>query len=228
MRSSSNRAVSVRKGFTLIELLVVIAIIAILAAILFPVFARAREAARSTTCKSNLKQIGLAVNMYKQDYDESLPFLVNGSSWTWNNTDWVNTSYWGVFYLPYTKNQQIWACPSSKEPAVKTVSYGLSGYLDGGSFGAPWYPGVSDAAVEDASGTILAHDSWETRLENNGDMLCVSTGYTENLKQGNDTRYKTEAWRHSDTCNVLYYDGHVKSLSRSPSYPLSLYTPQSD
>jgi len=75
-----------RRGFTLVELLVVIAIIAILAAILFPVFARAREAARSASCRSNLKQIGLAINMYRQDYDETMPFQVNGSLWTFHPT----------------------------------------------------------------------------------------------------------------------------------------------
>lgn len=228
MRSSSNRAASHRGGFTLIELLVVIAIIAILAAILFPVFARAREAARATSCKSNLKQIGLAVNMYKQDYDESMPFLVNGSGWTWSDTNWVNATYWGVFYVPYTKNQQIFACPSAKEAAVKPVSYGLSGFVDGSAFAAPWVPGISDAAIEDPSGTILAHDSWETRMDDNGDMLCISSGYTENLKQSNDIRYKSEAWRHSDSCNVLFCDGHVKAMTKSPSYPRSLYTPQAD
>ncbi|MEP6756569.1 MAG: DUF1559 domain-containing protein, partial [Chthonomonadales bacterium] len=67
---------NVRRGFTLIELLVVIAIIAILAAILFPVFAKAREAARKATCLSNLKQIGLATLMYVQDYDEQFPWLM--------------------------------------------------------------------------------------------------------------------------------------------------------
>src|ERR687891_88477 len=108
-----------QRAFTLIELLVVIAIIAILAAILFPVFARARESARSASCRSNLKQIGLAAAMYKQDYDETMPFQVNGSAWTFHPTDPANQTYWGWFYLPYSKNQQIWACPSARENAVK-------------------------------------------------------------------------------------------------------------
>lgn len=211
-----------RRGFTLIELLVVIAIIAILAAILFPVFAKAREAARATTCKSNLKQIGLAQNMYKQDYDETLPFSVNGqNSFTWAGT---GATYWAYFYLPYTKNQAIWTCPSAKDASCKYNSYGLSGFLDGSAT----TPGISDAAVQDPSGTIFAHDSFESRMDNNGDMLCISSGFTENLMQSNDIRYKNEAWRHSDTCNVLFYDGHVKALNKSPSYPQSLYTPAAD
>ncbi|MGV3720995.1 MAG: DUF1559 domain-containing protein [Actinomycetota bacterium] len=222
MWSRPKRASSDSKGFTLIELLVVIAIIAILAAILFPVFAKAREAARSTSCKSNLKQIGLAVNMYKQDYDEQLAFHVNGqTSWVWAGN---GATYWGFNYLPYTKNQALWACPSAKTPETKFNSYGLSGFLDGSAT----TPGISDAAVTQPSGTILAHDSWESRMDDNGDMLCISSGYTENLKQSNDIRYKTEAWRHSDTCNVLFFDGHVKAFTRSPSYPRALYTPAED
>jgi len=103
-----------RHGFTLIELLVVIAIIAILAAILFPVFAQAREKARQASCQSNLKQIGLAVRMYSQDYDERFP--------TGNNPD--NNTCAGVVYrngwrgwignglFPYIKNVQVFLCPS--------------------------------------------------------------------------------------------------------------------
>src|SRR5512142_2638021 len=102
-----------RKAFTLIELLVVIAIIAILAAILFPVFAQAREAARKTSCLSNTKQLGLAVMQYVQDYDESYPM----NSWDTpplglKDTDSGNPNFpcamaWPFRILPYTKNKQI-------------------------------------------------------------------------------------------------------------------------
>lgn len=78
-----------RRAFTLIELLVVIAIIAILAAILFPVFAKAREAARQSTCLSNSKQIGLAFGMYVQDYDETFPALAQTSAFCANQTGWA-------------------------------------------------------------------------------------------------------------------------------------------
>jgi prepilin-type N-terminal cleavage/methylation domain-containing protein/prepilin-type processing-associated H-X9-DG protein len=98
-----------RRGFTLIELLVVIAIIAILAAILFPVFARAREKARQTSCLSNLKQLGLGLVMYAQDYDEKFPtyFWGEGNAGQANSCTW-----WGGIY-PYVKNIQLFACPSS-------------------------------------------------------------------------------------------------------------------
>ncbi len=101
------------KGFTLIELLVVIAIIAILAAILFPVFARAREKARQTSCLSNVKQMGLGFLMYAQDYDETLPA---GNSY-------AGIGWWGNAIAPYVKNTQIFYCPSKNS---NYPGYGVS------------------------------------------------------------------------------------------------------
>src|SRR5205809_4871053 len=115
-----------RAGFTLIELLVVIAIIAILAAILFPVFAAAREKARQTACLSNAKQLGLALNMYAQDYDEVTP----NQGWDHSGcTEWDCTPAHQL--APYTKNTQVWVCPSkgrgAPDPSVtKFISYGFN------------------------------------------------------------------------------------------------------
>jgi prepilin-type N-terminal cleavage/methylation domain-containing protein/prepilin-type processing-associated H-X9-DG protein len=127
-----------RRGFTLIELLVVIAIIAILAAILFPVFAQAREKARQAACLSNCKQIGTAVQMYAQDYDETLPGA--GPDWPGNNKHPVfkagyGWAMWVILLDPYIKGRNLWICPSGKNEFVgpKTdlikVNYGYNEYL---------------------------------------------------------------------------------------------------
>src|SRR4051812_3319344 len=97
------------RAFTLIELLVVIAIIAILAAILFPVFAQARAKARQAACLSNQKQVGNAIMLYVQDYDETLP---NCNSWGYAWTTTVKDRYIQQLTAPYVKNETIWYCPS--------------------------------------------------------------------------------------------------------------------
>lgn len=123
-----------RSGFTLIELLVVIAIIAILAAILFPVFATAREKARQTSCSSNLKQVGLGMIQYVQDYDETYPYGIGGwctpagnppCNWTRNYSGWAGEIY------PYLKSTNVFQCPDdTSKPASSTtrlmISYGMN------------------------------------------------------------------------------------------------------
>jgi len=150
-----------RQAFTLIELLVVIAIIAILAAILFPVFAKAREQARKITCVSNLKEIGLSTLMYVQDYDETFPWLMQDGR---NNTDSTGLSSgmvtgpptWGVNlngqrglfmeykFQPYVKNLQLFVCPTLRgstpvldSSGLPMNEYGSYGYAYGGMGAAP-------------------------------------------------------------------------------------------
>jgi len=121
-----------RRGFTLIELLVVIAIIAILAAILFPVFAKAREKARQTSCLSNVKQLCLAVLQYAQDYDERMP--LDGTHPL--SGGYPVAPYWDERIKPYIKNDQVFRCPSA---AGGTRNYRYSAYRGGthNSGGAP-------------------------------------------------------------------------------------------
>jgi prepilin-type N-terminal cleavage/methylation domain-containing protein/prepilin-type processing-associated H-X9-DG protein len=112
-----------RSAFTLIELLVVIAIIAILAAILFPVFAQAREKARQSVCLSNMRQVGLGLSMYAQDYDEVLPYTP--SSWVGNWGDPKTPPNFLSVLVPYTKNKVVFVCPSAVDASVvygKTAS----------------------------------------------------------------------------------------------------------
>jgi len=118
-------------AFTLIELLVVIAIIAILAAILFPVFAQAREKARQTSCLSNQKQIGLALMQYMQDYDGVVPMYRTTAGFVWTNPSGVNVwfgayneanrftgTYWTALVQPYIKTWDVQACPSEQNSSV--------------------------------------------------------------------------------------------------------------
>jgi prepilin-type N-terminal cleavage/methylation domain-containing protein/prepilin-type processing-associated H-X9-DG protein len=116
-----------RRGFTLIELLVVIAIIAILAAILFPVFARAREKARQTSCLNNVKQLALGVHMYINDNDGRLPSYRMGETGALQNTKWQHQ------ITPYIKNSNIYLCPSGAK------TYGSSNAATTSHYGWNWY-----------------------------------------------------------------------------------------
>jgi prepilin-type N-terminal cleavage/methylation domain-containing protein/prepilin-type processing-associated H-X9-DG protein len=163
VRSGAQRA-----GFTLIELLVVIAIIAILAAILFPVFAQAREKARQTTCLSNQKQLGTAMSMYLQDYDERYP---NWRTVVPKSADNPNAKItWVENMQPYCKNKNIWICPSDNIAAeakalglgggtVAQNSYWLNAYIFRWSGNAPnWPPSVTLAEINYPATSIVYCD----------------------------------------------------------------------
>jgi len=229
-----------RRGFTLIELLVVIAIIAILAAILFPVFAQAREKARSASCQSNLKQLGLAIMMYKQDYDEHFPFggwrPGNPGQGTW---DWQNS------VAPYIKNKGVYRCPDStdsdespQDPTVwqwnrNPVSYLYNNYL------AENRQPVADAAVRAPA------DCWMV-MDGHSDWGCSSSGSSNDCAGSvdwlgrpgtvwnmEDTTFGADgslvtgwlSWqgytwglpRHNSGSNVCFAEGHVKWMKTTPS-----------
>src|SRR5262249_40071382 len=132
-------------GFTLIELLVVIAIIAILAAILFPVFAQARNAARQTTCTSNLRQLGTAVLMYIQDYDEQFPAWVPGTSSANPVDSWGRPEGTGWFMnqiQPYIKNYGLYQCPNDTRSDGDANGWGFAivlGSTNGGKNAPKYY-----------------------------------------------------------------------------------------
>ena len=133
MRIFIRKPSSPRNGFTLIELLVVIAIIAILAAILFPVFAQAREKAREATCLSNTKQLGTAVTMYVQDFDEALFFDAGKTAPSTSRTGAVvpstgtNQVRWWNVIMPYLKSNNVFSCPSDLGPTLSEIAANLSG-----------------------------------------------------------------------------------------------------
>jgi prepilin-type N-terminal cleavage/methylation domain-containing protein/prepilin-type processing-associated H-X9-DG protein len=227
-----------RKAFTLIELLVVIAIIAILAAILFPVFARARENARRASCMSNLKQIGLGVMMYVQDYDDTYPSsdrYITGSS--------GSLTYWFYDIDPYVKSFQTFVCPSSDQgyggaAASYTWDQYNHAYVKSGNYGANYlvmryvssganYPEVKMASVVSAASTYMIMDSGNYLISpyyikgpysyfylpgDGGLGVPKASGLPDRfLSDYNDGR-------HFQGVNVVFADGHVKWEKREKVY----------
>lgn len=185
-----------RKGFTLIELLVVIAIIAILAAILFPVFAKAREKARQASCASNEKQIGLGIMQYVQDYDETYfarDFQNGAISWSWKDA-----------CQPYIKSSQIFGCPSN--PNVQNNqpnSYAINdagGHFDGGNTWANRF--MPMAAIQSPASKILVT---ELRWQNWNDWASP-------WWDSNNWNWTTGFAGHTGSFNLLFCDGHVKAM----------------
>jgi prepilin-type N-terminal cleavage/methylation domain-containing protein len=210
-----------RRGFTLIELLVVIAIIAILAAILFPVFARARENARRTSCMSNLKQIGLGFMQYTQDYDEKFPPPLYCGVWSSDyssrtiDTDpskpsgvfkissggtadnWVS---WMDAIFPYVKSVQLFRCPSASN-AASVPSYGYNRLV-----GLPTTckGGISLSQMQRPAELILSMDYQMTY-----GIYANATEYCGAFQSPSDSHYLS-AFPHFDGGVVNFADGHAK------------------
>ena len=240
-----NTNIKTRQAFTLIELLVVIAIIAILAAILFPVFARARENARRSSCQSNLKQIGLGLVQYSQDYDEKFVRNWYGPG-GFDPSGPTNGRYkWMDAIQPYIKSTQLFTCPSNSNgltagatgnfipalqlPADSDQNYGSYG-INSAYYGIANVKGpandLSLSAVDEPATTIWAGDgngsyqvAWDTASPAVGTIGSTRSIGTGTLTNGSLVD------RHLETCNVLYVDGHVKSQKMSALVTLGNTTP---
>lgn len=216
------------RAFTLIELLVVIAIIAILAAILFPVFARARENARRASCQSNLKQLGIAAAQYTQDYDERLVpnYIVVDSGMpssqyplgVWSTGFW----YWPQILEPYHKSKQVFVCPSSSIQSKDTPYYG--------QYGINYAPTIQPVQVSIAqidspatmylmmdAGSYAMHPAWAKDaiggywyLPGGGEGGATNSGPV-----GSDYATDFKNGRHFGGVNMAFADGHVKWLQSS-------------
>ena len=206
-----------RSGFTLIELLVVIAIIAILAAILFPVFARARETSKKVVCLSNMKQIGMATMMYVQDYDDT--YAVQPQDDTFNIAgggvkNWklpASKPNWARAIEPYVKNSRVPECPCSKRTSSCRYTCGMT--LDSWSYplslfgnGMVFRPGVSDANLANPAKTILYQccgQSWST--------CFIAPYWNTKLSPAAWDSFVNPDWaNHFGGTNLIMADGHAK------------------
>jgi len=206
-----------KRGFTLIELLVVIAIIAILAAILFPVFARARAKARQTSCLSNLKQVGTAVAMYIQDNDEKFgrQYLYSGPNQT------GELIYWTEAHYPYVKNAAVFLCPDTEYKAWVSVSIDgtviRSGYGVNTDYVFTTYwaqPGavLSLAQMKAPAQTIIIADSWDHRSNK---LKCSPRICAPDHTGNGPSAHYWVGDCHSDGANAAFADGHAKWFTHS-------------
>jgi prepilin-type N-terminal cleavage/methylation domain-containing protein len=225
----------IRSAFTLIELLVVIAIIAILAAILFPVFAQLRDKARQATCQSNLRQLGVGLNLYAQDFDETYPMSINYGS-PINSWDQQAISYLGFQVVNSNPNTMILRCPNddivrvwsncANSYTANIRSYTMPAIANGdtlisGAYTKPcptcyttaYFDGRALADVPDVSGTILlaeSHNNQNNFANNSG--AYVSNPPAQGTNRSCPGQPATVAPPHQQGWEYLFADGHVKWL----------------
>ena len=242
---SKRPAKQMTRGFTLIELLVVIAIIAVLMGILMPALRRVKEMARESACKSNLRSVGLAVQMYLDDYDRKIPNTASANEYLWHAPDGVtylkagsSTSYWGLYYIDYLKETKIFGCPSLVR-APEGLIYNYTNYPDPGkviqhaAYGLNHHSkarGRNTNDIHRISEFIFCTDHAEPRPE-----CDTSDGFHNNDTPGamNLTQYRSggrlaqyrQIFRHNiryaeddrtgGRANILWLDGHVEALEET-------------
>lgn len=205
-----------RRGFTLIELLVVIAIIAILAAILFPVFARAREKARQTSCLSNVKQLALGAMMYVQDYDEMM-FDRCTRSWTdtVNRVVWLPRNGYPSLLEPYVKNWQIGRCPSVPD----RNGYGFNTALRWIAIARITSPAEKVLFSDDTFGSMTLYSPSAGVTQWGANFVTPEGSSGSAIVWGDNCPYG----RHNGVANVGFCDGHAKAMQ-----PLDLWANGTD
>ena len=233
-----------KRGFTLIELLVVIAIIAVLLAILMPAMRKIKETAKETACKSNLRNVGLAMLIYLDDYDRKLPHTRDSNGFLWYEADGITLrkpgssgTYWGIYYKQYLKETKIFGCPSLQR--VPRLIYDVpdpSVAIQHAAFGLNHHErarGLNTETVRPHSEFIFCTDHSEPRPE-----CGTSDGFHNNDTPGamNLTHYRKslggsrwfsyrQIFRHNirahederteGRANILWLDGHISSLEET-------------
>jgi prepilin-type N-terminal cleavage/methylation domain-containing protein/prepilin-type processing-associated H-X9-DG protein len=206
-----------KKAFTLIELLVVISIIAVLAAIIFPVFARAKEAAKKTQCISNLKQLGTSFGLYSGDHDDRVPGITEGLGGEQQQGGWVYNEFFqtydsGVFapekgsIYPYVKSKEIFLCPTDQDGRKARLSYAINGCL----IETPMQLGINKGRayswINDTASMMLLGEEGTSPTQNGKFTSGTNDGFFH-------PEYDHFSERHSGKSNVLFTDFHVKTVA---------------
>ena len=209
-----------RRAFTLIELLVVIAVIALLAAILFPVFAQAREKARQAVCLSNMKQIGMGIQMYVQDNDEQIFFRATANAASTRTGVSVaktspayNALQWWNLLMPYVKSTAIFTCPDDAQPTLSADTTG-NAVIPRSYIASAAVEDLTLAQIDDPVQTLVITEKWAVLSDG---ITAVSAPWMDAFDgdMGPDGAHmmKDVANRHQGGLNTAFFDGHARWLA---------------